>query len=166
MRELASEPALADSRLPLDERHAAGAGLETRKQSNEQVDLFAAPDERAGFRVLDAVRRQRRLVERQAIDRAQRARRFEERVTLVRRNREPLGQPFGKPPRRPALVSLDFSDREVRAGDALRELLLRQVERLAAELKEASEGRGNAVKKREDVHKMAEANKAFAHYRW
>ena len=40
------------------------------------------------------------------------------------------------------------------------------VERLAAELKEASEGRGNAVKKREDVHKMADANKAFAHYRW
>ncbi len=39
-------------------------------------------------------------------------------------------------------------------------------ERLAAELKEAAEGRGNAVKKREDVHKMAEANKAFAHYRW
>lgn len=40
------------------------------------------------------------------------------------------------------------------------------IERLAAELKEAAEGRGNAVKKREDVHKMAEANKAFAHYRW
>ena len=40
------------------------------------------------------------------------------------------------------------------------------VERLAAELVEASQGRGNAVKKREDVHKMAEANKAFAHYRW
>jgi small subunit ribosomal protein S7 len=40
------------------------------------------------------------------------------------------------------------------------------VERLAAELMEASQGRGNAVKKREDVHKMAEANKAFAHYRW
>ncbi|MDX1579379.1 MAG: 30S ribosomal protein S7 [Gemmatimonadota bacterium] len=40
------------------------------------------------------------------------------------------------------------------------------VERLASELKEASEGRGNAVKKREDVHKMADANKAFAHYRW
>ncbi|MGB0679900.1 MAG: 30S ribosomal protein S7 [Polyangiales bacterium] len=39
-------------------------------------------------------------------------------------------------------------------------------ERLAAELIEASQGRGNAVKKREDVHKMAEANKAFAHYRW
>ena len=40
------------------------------------------------------------------------------------------------------------------------------VERLAAELMEASQGRGNAVKKREDVHKMADANKAFAHYRW
>ncbi|MBK8171082.1 MAG: 30S ribosomal protein S7 [Sandaracinaceae bacterium] len=40
------------------------------------------------------------------------------------------------------------------------------VERLAAELVDASQNRGNAVKKREDVHKMAEANKAFAHYRW
>ena len=40
------------------------------------------------------------------------------------------------------------------------------MERLAAEFMEASQGRGNAVKKREDTHKMAEANKAFAHYRW
>ncbi|MCA9578846.1 MAG: 30S ribosomal protein S7 [Polyangiales bacterium] len=40
------------------------------------------------------------------------------------------------------------------------------VERLAAELIEASQGRGAAVKKREDTHKMADANKAFAHYRW
>jgi small subunit ribosomal protein S7 len=39
-------------------------------------------------------------------------------------------------------------------------------ERLAGELIEASQGRGNAVKKREDTHKMADANKAFAHYRW
>ena len=39
-------------------------------------------------------------------------------------------------------------------------------ERLAAEFMEASQGRGSAVKKREDTHKMAEANKAFAHYRW
>ena len=39
-------------------------------------------------------------------------------------------------------------------------------ERLAAELVDAAAGRGNAVKKREDTHKMAEANKAFAHYRW
>jgi small subunit ribosomal protein S7 len=38
--------------------------------------------------------------------------------------------------------------------------------RLAAELLEAVEKRGNAMKKREDVHRMAEANKAFAHYRW
>jgi small subunit ribosomal protein S7 len=39
-------------------------------------------------------------------------------------------------------------------------------ERLAAELFDASAGRGNAVKKKDDTHKMAEANKAFAHYRW
>ena len=39
-------------------------------------------------------------------------------------------------------------------------------ERLAAELFEASQGRGNAVKKKDDTHKMAEANKAFSHYRW
>jgi small subunit ribosomal protein S7 len=39
-------------------------------------------------------------------------------------------------------------------------------ERLANELMEASQGRGNAVKKKEDTHKMADANKAFAHYRW
>lgn len=39
-------------------------------------------------------------------------------------------------------------------------------EKLAAELYDASQGRGNSVKKREDTHKMAEANKAFAHYRW
>ncbi len=38
--------------------------------------------------------------------------------------------------------------------------------RLAGELLDASEERGNAVKKREDIHRMAEANKAFAHYRW
>lgn len=39
-------------------------------------------------------------------------------------------------------------------------------DRLAAELLEALENKGAAVKKREDTHKMAEANKAFAHYRW
>ncbi len=38
--------------------------------------------------------------------------------------------------------------------------------RLAAELLDASENRGTAVRKREDVHRMADANKAFAHYRW
>ena len=39
-------------------------------------------------------------------------------------------------------------------------------ERLAAEFVDAAQGRGNAVKKKDDTHKMAEANKAFAHYRW
>lgn len=38
--------------------------------------------------------------------------------------------------------------------------------RLAGELIDASEGRGAAMKKREDTHKMAEANKAFSHFRW
>jgi len=40
------------------------------------------------------------------------------------------------------------------------------VDRLAAELMDAANQRGAAIKKREDTHKMAEANKAFAHYRW
>ena len=40
------------------------------------------------------------------------------------------------------------------------------VERLANELFEASQERGNSFEKKEDMHKMAEANKAFAHYRW
>jgi small subunit ribosomal protein S7 len=39
-------------------------------------------------------------------------------------------------------------------------------EKLAAELIDASQGAGSSVKKKEDTHKMAEANKAFAHYRW
>ena len=39
-------------------------------------------------------------------------------------------------------------------------------ERLAAELIDAANNRGSSVKKKEDTHKMAEANKAFAHYRW
>jgi small subunit ribosomal protein S7 len=39
-------------------------------------------------------------------------------------------------------------------------------EKLAAELSEAARGEGTTIKKREDTHKMAEANRAFAHYRW
>jgi small subunit ribosomal protein S7 len=39
-------------------------------------------------------------------------------------------------------------------------------QRLAAEMIDAQDSKGSAVKKREDVHRMAEANKAFAHYRW
>ena len=38
--------------------------------------------------------------------------------------------------------------------------------KLAAEIMDAANGVGGAVKKRDDIHKMAEANKAFAHYRW
>jgi small subunit ribosomal protein S7 len=61
-----------------------------------------------------------------------------------------------------------------RAALAMRWLLLysRQrgeksmAERLAAELILASKGEGNAIKKKEDTHRMAEANRAFAHYRW
>lgn len=40
------------------------------------------------------------------------------------------------------------------------------IEKLAGELLDAANGRGGAVKKKEDTHRMAEANKAFAHYRW
>ncbi len=40
------------------------------------------------------------------------------------------------------------------------------IERLASEIMDAAANKGNAIKKREDTHKMAEANKAFAHFRW
>jgi small subunit ribosomal protein S7 len=39
-------------------------------------------------------------------------------------------------------------------------------EKLAAELMDAAQNQGNSIKKKQDTHKMAEANKAFAHYRW
>jgi small subunit ribosomal protein S7 len=40
------------------------------------------------------------------------------------------------------------------------------VDNLAAEIKDAALGQGSAIKKREDTHKMAQANRAFAHFRW
>ena len=40
------------------------------------------------------------------------------------------------------------------------------VHKLAGEILDAASGRGGAIKKKEDTHRMAEANKAFAHYRW
>ena len=52
----------------------------------------------------------------------------------------------------------------VKASRARNENTMR--ERLASELLDASNNRGSAVKKREDTHKMAEANRAFSHYRW
>jgi len=51
-------------------------------------------------------------------------------------------------------------------GAARRRSERSMAEKLAAELLDAANNRGSAVKKREDTHKMAEANKAFAHYRW
>jgi small subunit ribosomal protein S7 len=40
------------------------------------------------------------------------------------------------------------------------------VDNLATEIKDAALGQGNAIKKRDDTHKMAQANRAFAHFRW
>ena len=52
---------------------------------------------------------------------------------------------------------VDFAD--ARKGMPMREAL-------AAEILEAYQGQGNAIRKRDEVHKMAQANKAFAHFRW
>lgn len=65
-----------------------------------------------------------------------------------------------RPERRQALAIrwlIEFSRK--RAGRSMRE-------RLAGELLDAANKRGATIKRREDVHKMADANKAFAHYRW
>jgi small subunit ribosomal protein S7 len=43
---------------------------------------------------------------------------------------------------------------------------LKLADALAQELKDAASGQGNAIKKRDDTHKMAQANRAFAHFRW
>jgi len=65
-----------------------------------------------------------------------------------------------RPVRRSALAMRWLVDAARKRGEKSMDL------RLAAELVEASENRGTAAKKREDTHRMAEANKAFAHYRW
>jgi small subunit ribosomal protein S7 len=69
--------------------------------------------------------------------------------------------PIEVPPNRRMALAMrwirDFSRK--RGGRSMRE-------KLAAELMDAADGRGAACKKREDTHKMADANKAFAHYRW
>ena len=65
-----------------------------------------------------------------------------------------------RPVRRSALAMRWLVDAARRRGEKSMD------QRLAAELIEASENRGTAAKKREDTHRMAEANKAFAHYRW
>jgi len=65
-----------------------------------------------------------------------------------------------RPTRRSALAMRWLRDAARKRGEKSMGL------RLAAELLDASEGRGSAIKKREEVHRMAEANKAFAHYRF
>ena len=53
-----------------------------------------------------------------------------------------------------------------RTESAIDYVTVPMVDRLSAELLDASNNRGAAVKKREDTHRMAEANRAFSHYRW
>jgi len=65
-----------------------------------------------------------------------------------------------RPMRRQALAMRWLIDAARRRGEKSMNL------KLAGELMDAAEQRGSAVKKREDTHRMAEANKAFAHYRW
>jgi small subunit ribosomal protein S7 len=65
-----------------------------------------------------------------------------------------------RPGRRTALAMRWLVDSARKRGEKTMGL------RLAGELMDASENKGNAIKKREDTHRMAEANKAFSHYRW
>ena len=65
-----------------------------------------------------------------------------------------------RPSRRMALAMRWLREAAKKRGEKSMDL------RLAGELLDASEGRGAAMKKREDTHKMAEANKAFSHFRW
>ncbi|KAA3629658.1 MAG: 30S ribosomal protein S7 [Proteobacteria bacterium] len=65
-----------------------------------------------------------------------------------------------RPRRRNALAMRWMIDAARKRGEKTMAL------RLAGEIMDAAESRGNAVKKREDTHRMAEANKAFSHYRW
>ena len=65
-----------------------------------------------------------------------------------------------RPVRRTALAMRWIMDAARKRGEKS------TMQKLAGELLDAAEKRGSAVKKREDTHRMAEANKAFAHYRW
>ncbi len=69
--------------------------------------------------------------------------------------------PVEVPPERGFSLALRWliNSSRARKGKAMKE-------RLAAELIDAFQGQGTTIKKREDTHKMAEANRAFAHYRW
>ena len=65
-----------------------------------------------------------------------------------------------RPVRRMALAMLWVREAAKKRGEKSMDL------RLAGELLDAAEGRGGAMKKREEIHRMAEANKAFSHFRW
>ena len=65
-----------------------------------------------------------------------------------------------RPSRRTALAMRWLVDMARKRGEKS------MAQRLAGELQDAAEGRGAAVRKREDTHRMAEANRAFAHYRY
>ncbi|MFN2490649.1 MAG: 30S ribosomal protein S7 [Actinomycetota bacterium] len=69
--------------------------------------------------------------------------------------------PVEVPPRRGTTLAIRWL-----VGFSRRRRERSMAERLAGEILDASGGTGSAVKRREDMHKMAEANKAFAHYRW
>ena len=63
------------------------------------------------------------------------------------------------------MMKQDFDSAEKHMKKGL-DLGMPMKEALAAEIMEAYQGQGNAIRKRDDVHKMAQANKAFAHFRW
>jgi small subunit ribosomal protein S7 len=69
--------------------------------------------------------------------------------------------PLELPPERQTALALRWI---VQFADARKGIPMREA--LAAELMEAYQGQGNAIRKRDEVHKMAQANKAFAHFRW
>ncbi len=69
--------------------------------------------------------------------------------------------PIEVPPRRKDSLAIKWIIKAARARSEYR-----MEQRLANELIDAAKGQGAAVKKREDTHKMAEANRAFAHFRW
>ena len=64
-------------------------------------------------------------------------------------------------------AAVDFVDRNVAEGRGEKTAFVDPSRNLTyGELRDAAAGQGNAIKKRDDMHKMAQANRAFAHFRW